>query len=192
MITSDLQHSFSKILPAPQQMIPVSPKRKLNYSGYYIEEWIDSNKISLYFCWFTENNPLFKDIEFSLDSLDTQAQEIADNIERYVASEETEHIEDEVVPEDSPDENEKMETLIKSCLFSDAEPLLMNEDNKTVGYDSILLNKYEVEVEESPMEKYSNIIIDWEVNNGIESEFIDDFVYEPAEVEDELFGGKSD
>ena len=59
MITSDLDHTFCRILPADQQIIPVSLKRKLSYEGYYIEEWVDSRKISMYFAWFKENNPFF-------------------------------------------------------------------------------------------------------------------------------------
>ena len=185
MITADLKHSFSKILPAPQQITPVSLKRKLNYSGYYIEEWIDSEKISLYFCWLKENNPLFKDIDFNLESLETQANEIAENIEYYLTYEK-EKLEDEVVPEEFSEEDQENESLIRTTVFPDLEPLLMKEDNKTVGHDSILLNKYEVEIEDSPMEKYSNIIIDWEIYNGIENEYVDDLNDELVEVKDEI------
>ena len=70
--------------------------------------------------------------------------------------------------------------------------MLSKEDKNTVGHDSILLNKYEIEIEESPMEVLSNVIIDWEINNGIENEFIDDLQDEPQEAKDEILEEMSD
>ena len=83
MITSDLDHTFCRILPADQQIIPVSLKRKLSYEGYYIEEWVDSRKISMYFAWFKENNPFFYDVMFDIEAIDKNAQDIAKDIDKY-------------------------------------------------------------------------------------------------------------
>ena len=68
-------------------MIPVSFKRKLNYSGYYIEEWIDSEKTSLYFCWLKQNNPFFKDIQLNKDRISMYEQSIVDNFEEHLKTE---------------------------------------------------------------------------------------------------------
>ena len=49
LISTDIEHSLSKILPHEQKLIPVSLKRKISYKGYYIEEWVDVEKIEIYF-----------------------------------------------------------------------------------------------------------------------------------------------
>ena len=52
LISSDLDHSLSKVLPLQQSLIPVCFKRKLAYSGSYIEEYVEKEKIKMYFTWF--------------------------------------------------------------------------------------------------------------------------------------------
>ena len=87
MISNDIEHSISKILPTKQQLLPVSFKRKLEYKGSYLEEWIDVEKVKCYFNWFKRHNPLFKEVElseelihqFENDSL-AQAKEFEDLI----------------------------------------------------------------------------------------------------------------
>ena len=66
LISADIMHSIEKIIPLEQSLIPVSFKRRLQYKGYYIEEYVDKQKLLAYFDWFRENNHLFKD--FHLDT----------------------------------------------------------------------------------------------------------------------------
>ena len=54
LISSDLEHSISRLLPAEQNLIPVSFKRKLAYSGSYIEEVVEKKKVEMFF-------PIFED-----------------------------------------------------------------------------------------------------------------------------------
>ena len=70
LISSDLQHSLSQILPLQQSLIPVSFKRKLTYAGSYIEEYIERKKVLMYFNWFKKNNHLFKDLEFDIEGFE--------------------------------------------------------------------------------------------------------------------------
>ena len=65
MISSDLQSSMNRILPVSQNLIPVSFKRKLEYSGYFMEEYIDKHKVLAYFQWLKKYNHLFED--YNLD-----------------------------------------------------------------------------------------------------------------------------
>ena len=51
LISSDIHHSLSRVLPNEQSLIPVRFKRKLAYSGAYIEEYVEKNKVSVYFSW---------------------------------------------------------------------------------------------------------------------------------------------
>ena len=41
MISAELQTTMEKILPCQQNLIPVSFKRKVEYKGYFIEEYVN-------------------------------------------------------------------------------------------------------------------------------------------------------
>ena len=184
MITSDLEHTFCKILPVDQQIIPVSLKRKLSYQGYYIEEWVDSTKLSMYFVWFKDNNPFFKDLAFDLDALNRNVQDIAEDIDKYIGNA-SEVLEDELFNESSDIEDN--EQIGDGDVFLNDNPIWINDTTRSLYYDSILLNKYEVEIEEkSPLLKYANIILEYEINNDIEYDFSDDLEIEPEDVKDEI------
>ena len=73
LITADIIHSMDKILPIDQGLIPVSFKRKLSYSGSYIEEFIDKQKVLTYFSWFKKYNHLFKDVTFDSELISSFA-----------------------------------------------------------------------------------------------------------------------
>ena len=61
---------MSKILPQKQNLLPVCLKRKLDYTGNYIEEVINRNKVNAYFNFFKWFNPLFTNTELSIDAID--------------------------------------------------------------------------------------------------------------------------
>ena len=75
LISADLSHSLSKILPVEQNLIPVAFKRKLAYSGSFLEEFIEKEKVILYFTWLKKYNHLYKDYEFDANLI----QEFEDN-----------------------------------------------------------------------------------------------------------------
>ena len=58
LISSDVSHALSEILPLQQSLIPVCFKRKLSYSGSFIEEYIEKEKVQMYFDWLKKNNHL--------------------------------------------------------------------------------------------------------------------------------------
>ena len=70
LISSNIDHSLLKVLPVNQNLIPVCFKRKLAYKGAYIEEYVEKEKIKLYFTWFKKNNHLFKDMELDSTLID--------------------------------------------------------------------------------------------------------------------------
>ena len=70
LMSSDISHSVSRILPMKQNLIPVCLKRKLGYTGNYLEEVIDRKKVNAYFHFFKRYNPLFKDIELKESRID--------------------------------------------------------------------------------------------------------------------------
>ena len=57
LISADVSHSLSRILPVSQSIIPVCFKRKLEYKGNYLEEVIDKEKVKAYFDFYKFNNP---------------------------------------------------------------------------------------------------------------------------------------
>ena len=61
MISADVVESLKRILPVEQNLVPVSFKKKLEYSGHYIQEYVDKKKIQIYFDWFKKYNHLFQD-----------------------------------------------------------------------------------------------------------------------------------
>ena len=62
LISSDIEHSLEKILPLQQKIIPVSLKRKLSYKGFYIEEYVDKEKVQIFLNWLKENNPFVQNL----------------------------------------------------------------------------------------------------------------------------------
>ena len=65
MISADVVSSMEKILPIRQNLIPVSFKRKIEYKGYYIREYIDRDKVEEYFKFLIVNNHLFQGYNLS-------------------------------------------------------------------------------------------------------------------------------
>ena len=63
MISADVAESINKILPVDQNLIPVSFKKKMEYKGHFLQEYIDKNKVLEYYNWYKLNNHLFQDYE---------------------------------------------------------------------------------------------------------------------------------
>ena len=61
---------MSKILPVNQNLIPVSFKWKISYTGAFLEEYIEKTKVQMYFAWLKEHNHLYKDIMFDSTLID--------------------------------------------------------------------------------------------------------------------------
>ena len=60
LISSNLGKSLSKILPQSQIIIPVRFKRRLAYTGHYLAEYVDRQKVELYFDWFKKKQSLIQ------------------------------------------------------------------------------------------------------------------------------------
>ena len=45
MVSADVVDSMSQILPKEQNLLPVSFKRKIEYTGHYMQEYVDRKKI---------------------------------------------------------------------------------------------------------------------------------------------------
>ena len=63
MVTSNVKATLQSILPVPQNLIPITLKRKMEYKGHYMQEFIDKKKVVHYFSWFQSHNHIFKDLK---------------------------------------------------------------------------------------------------------------------------------
>ena len=70
LISSDVSTSLEKILPLQQSLIPVCFRRKVSYTGSFIEEYIEKEKVQMYFTWLKKNNHLYKDINLDKELIE--------------------------------------------------------------------------------------------------------------------------
>ena len=156
LISSDLQHSMDKILPQKQQIIPVSLKRKLHYKGFYIEEWVDVKKVQIYFNWFKEHNPFFKDVEFRENRLEEFDQGLMEDIEEYrnCPGRNSENGKD--YNNISDDGDECIDDEIDIDLRHSINPIEIKDEITVQHHDSVMCNKYEHEhVDDSVVRRYA-------------------------------------
>ena len=118
LISSNLVHSLNKILPQPQELIPVALRKRMHYKGHYIQEYVDRDKLQLYFNFFKQYNHLYKDFEFTNAALDAFENETMNKLSN-----------DESDSDSSSDEDDDIET-------SSNPVISMN------GTASLITNKY--------------------------------------------------
>ena len=141
MVTSNVTDSLKSILPVPQNLIPVTLKRKMEYSGHYMQEFIDKKKIACYFSWLQSHNHIFKDLKLDLNMIkdfENYTQEVISKADeekddqitnhfemllgQFVEGEEKEEVEDEEVDENDQDNQQtemksrklQVETVVSS------------------------------------------------------------------------------
>ena len=48
MVSANVVESLNKISPVEQNLVPVTLKRKMDYSGHFMQEYIDRNKLQVF------------------------------------------------------------------------------------------------------------------------------------------------
>jgi hypothetical protein len=171
LISADVKHSMSRILPKTQKLLPVSFKRKLCYTGSFIEEIIDRNKIQKYFNFFKMYKPLFKNIEFNQDLVNEFESECAKDAEKF-----------ENVLDDVNEDNENCSYNTEESGTESGESDLEEDPNKNPIEDdsanekmffrdqtTIFCNKYETDVNASTVaSKLANLIVNIETSKNID------------------------
>ena len=172
LISNDIEHSLSKILPSKQQLLPVSFKRKLEYKGSFIEEWIDVEKVKCYFQWFKEHNPLFKEITLNEDLIQqfqNESLEAAKDLETFASNGPQQEV---VQP--------NLQNVLDEIYCSDEElvdDIMEMPSLKSTEMDqtSMFCNKYETDMNlPTVANKLASIIINFESNKQIK-EAIEDW-----------------
>merc|ERR1712082_399209 len=84
MVSADVVQFMNEILPQEQNFCPVAFKRKIEYRRHYLQEYVDRQKIQIYFKWFQQHNHLFKDMVLDdelINRFENEAQEAVKEID---------------------------------------------------------------------------------------------------------------
>ena len=172
LISSDIYHSLSKILPLQQSLIPVCFKRKLSYDGSYIEEYIEKVKVKMYFDWLKTHNHLYKNVDFDttlVENFLAESNQASTDFENNTREDEEAHQSDnEQNNEDEETYQSGDEELPIHKETDNFEP--QNSDNNDWTHDqaTMFLNKY-CENTNIPTvaNRIADIIVEYEINKKI-------------------------
>ena len=189
LISSDIDHSLTKILPLQQSLIPVCFKRKLSYSGSYLEEFVDKQKIKMYFAWFKKNNHLFKNIDLDANLIDdffAESLEATKNFESITKEDDVIYLSDE---EDTTNVESNSETFFNSDIDESFQhSSTSDETGWTHNQTTMFLNKYCENINlPSVANKMADIIVDYETSKQIPIENEDDFDVDEEIITEEEF-----
>ena len=187
LISADISHSMNKILPQRQNLLPVCLKRKLEYSGSYIEEIIDKTKVRAYFNFYKRFNPLFNETELkdeAIDEYESQCDAESGTFESACNKAMSEEEKKSTDKEDSDEENESDGDSISNefdlnsnlnTYFNPAEEKKNEEKNYFRDQSSIFCNKYEEDVNVPTVaNRLANLIVETETYYGLD---IDDEIH---------------
>ena len=186
LISSDISHSFSKILPVDQTLIPVCFKRKLSYSGSYVEEFVDKSKLKMYFSWFKKYNHLYRDIELDsslIELFKDDSLAASKDFERLTKQEEEQSLESKDESEDELMDEVDIADDIEFFTSQDlVEPCIQDGKEFTRDQTTMFLNKYCEDTNiPSVANRLADTIVEYELNQGTSFRPRDDH-----EVDDEI------
>ena len=118
----------------------------------------------MYFNWWNENNPLYKDIEFSRTKLSEFERKLTKGTEEYVKHSDCKIIEDEVEKECISGYTSE-DPLEQSHIIHDTtiNPIQIKDEINVQHFDSVMCNKNEHErFDDSVVKRYAQIIIQYE------------------------------
>ena len=81
VVEGRVEETMDNLLPRPQKLIPVALKRKMEYSGSYVSEIVDTEKLQAYYEHFKRVNHLFKETEMNDERLNSFFLENLESIE---------------------------------------------------------------------------------------------------------------
>ena len=203
LISSDVAQSLQTIIPREQRILPVAFKRKLSYDGHYIAEYVDRKKIEIYFNWLKKNNHLFKNIEFSTDTLDKIEEDLCEEpIDSLPIPVDLEINEDENIP-DIEDEIDLFSSELSEIQGRESEGSDKTEKVEAWQQHSTLMkNKYDEDMDTNTWaNQYAGLIVHMEeghhiskptnvpdniMNEDNEDFFCEDIFDDKSYVEDEV------
>ena len=182
LISSDIEHSLNKILPIQQNLIPVSFKRKLSYTGAYIEEFIEKEKVNMYFSWLKRHNHLFKDVDFDQNLIGDFESESISNMDRF-----DETCKEQII-EPTKVEDQEVEFLEDYFDQEQFEPVKANNVEREHNQTTMFLNKYCEDPDlPSVANRLASAIVDYELSKKIPTHVEDDFEVDEEVLTEEQF-----
>ena len=184
MVSANIVETLEKILPVEQNLIPVALKRKLEYSGHFMQEYVDREKVKLYFQWFQRHNHIFEDMkldqnlinQFEEDSLnmaemeDTEKDKIITNHNEILKQKEL--VDD--LYDSEEEENEEKTTNLKA-------------EHISCDHSSFISDKYMEDINAPTVaNKFSDMILELEKMPGLE-EIVNPDSEQAFYVEDEIY-----
>ena len=177
MISSDLKESMNKILPLDQNLIGVAFRRKIEYKGHYVEEYVDKNKIHAYFNFLKQFNHLYKDFVFDDEVFNAFESKTMNQVNTEFSA---------MVKDSEENENDT------SC---ENDNIIRNPGKPQYATNSLIIDKYEAEnvksnVQKTVANKFADMVIQIEnhYSSGIlENDILldpDDVIFDEDEEED--------
>ena len=121
-IQANLSHSIERLKINPENIIPVSFKRKLTYTGFYMEQVINKEKVFKWLAFLKRNNPLYENIKLNEtevnDEIDIMSNQL---ISELVTYDEYRVLKDQLNEKKRSEENIITEDVIKQQDSSDSE-----------------------------------------------------------------------
>ena len=186
LISADIMHSFEKIIPAEQSLIPVSFKRRLQYKGHYIEEYVDKEKLLSYFQWFRENNHLYKDFQLDsclVDKFIAESMEKSKQIDEENVEVETDE-EEEIAPSNHSTHlrNKYMEDITADTVANNLADLIVHfEKEKTYREKKVYNDEEEIFYSDDEDEIFNSDEEEKEDDDEDDKEKCEDLVEKPEE-----------
>ena len=174
LMSSDISHSMSRILPRAQNLLPVCLKRKLEYTGNYVEEIINENKVNAYFNFLKRYNPLLNTNELKESKIDQYEAESNIAVDMFDAAANKMGPESSVCDENEDVQENEVDSDSESG-FDEFDPNLNNyfnpekeKQNEEINYfrdeSSVFCNKYEENVISSTVaNRLANIIVEADI-----------------------------
>ena len=170
-ISADISHSMNKILPKEQNLLPVCLKRKLDYSGNYLEEIIDKNN------FFKRYNLLFNTVGLHEKAMDDYEEECVaaakefDEINNTRENEKNKNLNEEENLKSDLDSSEDEFNLDENTFCNPTEEQKNEETKFFRDQSSIFCNKYEEDVNVSTVaSKLANMITEAEIHYAVDIE----------------------
>jgi hypothetical protein len=166
MISADVVESLRKILPVEQNLVPVSFKKKLEYTGHYIQEYVDKKKVQLYFDWFKRYNHLFQDYELDKKLITDYEKNALKSIKQKDTIEEHSTLSTDKFVNQNKDDSDHLEPDEEY-----EEKITLDPEQISSHHSSIITDKYQEDMDAPTVaNKIANMIIELECKENAERE----------------------
>ena len=185
-IQANVSHSIERLQINPENIIPVSFKRKLIYKGYYMEQVVNKEKIFEWLLFLKQNNPLYENITINEteinDEIDLMDEQL---ISELVTYDEYRLLKDQLDEKKASEEKIITEDLVTQQDLSDSD----TDDDENSGVDALTeaIHEKEAPLHDTFMYHVNELCMEEKtVTNGIAK-----FIYEKEknnfELNDEFY-----